>query len=106
VKRKMTRKIRWNNLALVAGVSIFDIACGMYNRIVNNSGMVKSVSDWYVVFTNTLSHPITSGVWKTTQVSLATTTESGYTLTSVVLIVITAVLIMGVLFTLVGSRAA
>lgn len=102
----MTRKIRWNNLALVVGISVFDIACGMYNRIVNDSGMIKSISEWYPAIAHQAATMPMSHTWNSTQVSLATTSQSGYGLMSVVLIVLAAIAIMGVLFTLVGARAA
>ena len=45
-----------------------------------------------------------TSIWYTTQSNLATTTQSGYSLLSIVLIVMAAVGILGVLFMLVGNR--
>lgn len=99
----MARKINWNNIALIFGVSLFDIAAGAYDRIVNNSGMLKDVSNWYA---GLVSQPVaTAQTWNATHVQLATT-MSGFGLLSVVLIVIAAVGVLGVMFSLVGCRAA
>jgi hypothetical protein len=98
------RKINFKNIALVIGVSIFDIAIGAYDRIVNNTGFVKGVSDWYSGMT---AHTVTnSPIWNQTQLSLATTTQSGYSLSAVVVLVVVSVAILGVMFTLVGARSA
>jgi hypothetical protein len=97
------RKINFKNIALVIGVSIFDVAVGAYDRIVNNTGFVKGVSDWYASM-STATLP-TQSAWNTNTVSL-TTTMSGYSLFSVVLIVMLAVGVMGFLFMFVGARSA
>ena len=98
------RKINFKNIALVIGVSVFDIAIGAYDRIVNNTGFVKGVSDWYASM-STATLP-TATVWHTNQISLATTTQSGYSLMGIVLLVMFAVGVMGVLFMFTGARSA
>jgi|WetSurMetagenome_2_1015567.scaffolds.fasta_scaffold1800048_1 hypothetical protein len=98
------RKINFKNIALVIGVSIFDIAIGIYDRIVNNTGFLKGLSDWYSGLI--LSPVATSTQWNTSTVSLATSTQSSFSLLSVVLIVMAAVGVMGFLFVMAGSRAA
>jgi hypothetical protein len=98
------RKINFKNIALVIGVSIFDIAIGAYDRIVNNTGFLKGLSDWYSGLI--LSPVATSTQWNTSTVSLATSTQSAYSLGAIVMIVMAATAVLGVLFMMVGSRAA
>ena len=100
------RKINFKNIALVIGVSIFDIAIGAYDRIVNNTGFLKGTSDWYASVTSQAVALPASTVWNTSTVSLATSTQSSFGLLSMVLIVMVAVGVMGVLFLMVGSHAA
>jgi hypothetical protein len=100
------RKINFKNIALVIGVSVFDIALGAYDRIVNNTGFLKGASDWYASVTSQAVALPASTVWNTSTVSLATTTQSSFALGSIVAIVMVAVAVLGVLFMMVGSRAA
>jgi hypothetical protein len=95
------RKINFKNIALVIGVSIFDIAIGAYDRIVNNTGFVKGVSDWYASM-STATLP-TATVWNASYSTQLTTSASGFGLLGVVLLVIIAV---GILSLLVGSFGA
>lgn len=98
------RKINFRNIALVIGVSIFDVAVGAYDRIVNNTGFVKGVSDWYSgMITATLP---TSTVWNASYSTQLTTSVSGFGLLSMVLIVMLAVGVMGFLFMSFGARSA
>lgn len=57
----------------------------------------------YQVETATPAIPNTS-VWATTQTTLATTTQSGYGLLGITLIVMAAVAILGALFVLIRGR--
>ena len=100
------RKINFRNIALVIGVSVFDIALGAYDRIVNNTGFLKGASDWYGGLTSQAVALPASTVWNTSTVSLATTTQSAYSLGAIVMIVMAATAVLGVLFMMVGSRAA
>ena len=102
----MTRKINWNNIALIIGVSLFDIAAGAYDRIVNNSGMLKSVSDWYVsISSQTPVVPAVSSAWNSTTITLQSSV-GGYSLLIMGIIVVFTIGLMGVLFSTMGFRAA
>lgn len=98
----MTRKINVKNIALILGVSVFDIACGMYDRIVNNSGVIKWVTD---AITSGAQNVATSAAWNTTNVNLASSTMSGFNFTSVLLIAIVGTAIMAVMLSTVSCSA-
>jgi hypothetical protein len=90
----VTRKINVKNIALILGVSIIDIGCGMYDRIFNNSGVIKLISD--AIYSNINNAVITSTQWNSTNVNLATSV-SGFNLYGLLIIVIVATGIMAIL---------
>jgi len=90
----MTRKINIKNISLILGVSVIDIGCGMYDRIFNNSGVIKLISD--AIYSNINNAVITSTQWNSTNVNLATTV-SGFNLYGLLIIVIVATGIMAIL---------
>lgn len=91
----MTRKINIKNIALILGVSIFDICCGMYDRIFNNNGVIKFVSD--TIYSEITNSVITSAQWNSSNVNLATSTVSGFNLYGLLIIVIVGVGIIAIL---------
>lgn len=91
----MTRKINLKNIALILGVSVIDIGCGMYDRIFNNNGVIKFVSD--AIYSNITNAVITSTPWNSSTVNLATSTVSGFNLYGLLIIVIAGVGIMAIL---------
>jgi hypothetical protein len=98
----MTRKINVKNIALILGVSIFDIFCGMYDRIVNDSGVVKWITD---VVTSGAQNVATSAAWNTTNVNLASPTMSGFNFTSVLAIAIVGTAVIAVMMSLTSCSA-
>ncbi len=91
----MTNKINVKNIALILGVSSLDISCGIYDRIVNNSGVIKYVSEWVAGFYNAAINPAMSSPWETSNVGLVSTTaSSGFNLISLVIIAMLGIALM------------
>jgi hypothetical protein len=98
----MTRKINVRNIVLIIGVSIFNIACGMYDRIVNDTGTIKWVTD---TVTSGAQNVAMSSTWNTTNVNLASSTMSGFNFTSILLIAFVGTVIMAVMLSTVSCSA-
>jgi predicted solute-binding protein len=94
------RKINVKNILLILGVAAFDAGIGIYDRIVNNTGTLKAISDaYYGALNATTSHAVTSARWAEVQSNVAT---SSFSLSSVLLIAIVGVALMSLV---VGSFA-
>jgi hypothetical protein len=98
----MTNKINFKNIALILGVSVLDIGCGVYDRTVNNAGVLKSIEEFSSTLSNHISNPVLSQQWNQTNMQLSTTAASSFSLWNILPIAIVG---CGVMIVVMGAFA-
>lgn len=96
----MTNKINFKNIALILGVSVLDIGCGVYDRIVNNTGVIKSIEEFAATTSAHMANPAVAATWNQSNVNLVT--QSSFSLWNILPLAIVG---CGIMIVVMGSFA-
>lgn len=94
-------KINVTNVILIIGVTVFNMAVGLYDRLVNGVGVIDSLLKLAAAANNSA----VAITWKTTDISMVTNVGSSFNFMALGAFIIVAVIIIGGLAGVMGRSA-